>query len=204
MIAKNTVILLDDKRKTKDYLVSELKKLDTRLKLLEKLKKAVSRDGIPLKIIENTLPVLETRTNEIQEKLDSDLRLEFATIKESKTGKLSDTLDIWITDSHNNRKKAEMHSGGEKLRLDLSLRISNGELLSATKESGQLQTMLLDEYFAPLDEVGQDRIMGILDHIAHTLDLRILFVTHSKEVQEYASDRFLVEKKNTISTVTRF
>lgn len=182
----------------------QLKVSSERIRILDKLKRSVGKNGIPLKIVENTLPLLESRSSEVLEKLGSDLRLEFSTVKENKDGKLSDTLDIWVLDSQNKRKLVELHSGGEKLRLDLSLRIACCELLGATKNSEQLQTLLLDEYFGPLDESGQDKIMSILDHIAHALDLRVLFVTHSKQVQEYASSRYMFEKRLGVSSVIKY
>lgn len=151
----------------------EYKVVENEADLLKDLLRAFSRDGVPAIILSNIIPSLTDDISDILRQLtDGRLSLELST--EGKSG-----LDIIINDGISNRSYASF-SGGERLRINLALRVGLSRLLS--RRSGKkVRTLIVDEGFGALDADGITAVVDCLIRLKNEFDL-ILVVTHIPEL----------------------
>jgi DNA repair protein SbcC/Rad50 len=161
--------------------------------LHDHLRQAFSRDGIPAMIIDHALPELENDTNRLLHRLThGNCSIKFESQREKKSGGISETLDIKISDELGTRDY-EMYSGGEAFRADLALRIALSQLL-CRRAGSKLQTLIIDEGFGTQDSEGLANIVEAINEIQDEFD-KIIVVTHLEEVKEKFLARIEVQKE---------
>lgn len=167
--------------------------------LYQNLAQAVGKDGIQALLIEQALPEIEQEANALLEKLtDNQAHLTIESLRDLKSGKTKETLDIHISDATGIRPY-EMFSGGEAFRIDFALRIALSKLL-ASRAGTSLQTLIIDEGFGSQDEEGLHNIMEALykiqDHFA-----KIIVVSHLPYMKDQFPVHFVVNKTAQGSTI---
>ena len=179
-------------------LETEIADLDRRINILKILGNprdgAFSKGGIPALLIEQAVPELEAAANEVLATLsDGRMALELRTQKEASSGKgMSETLDIIVLDEIGERLY-ESYSGGERMRVDLALRVGLSKLL-AHRADARCQLMVLDETAAPLDARGQEQFVEALARIATEEELTVLCVSHLEGLKDQFPVRIEVSK----------
>jgi len=167
-------------------LAEETRETNEQLDLLRVAERAYGRDGIPVLIVENVLPQIESEANRILDLMPTakgeTLRLELHTQAEKRDGALRETLDIVVVDQFGGRP-FESYSGGEQGRLNVALRLSLSRLLT-TRRGAESRVLVLDEV-PYLDELGQEQLVDVIASLAGVYD-RVLTVNHSPNV----ADRF--------------
>ncbi len=149
---------------------------------------------IPTLIFENAIPVLEEEANRILHKITSTgMQVQFVTQKalKSKSG-LAETLDILVRDNVGERQ-LEQYSGGERGRLDLAIRMALSRLL-ATRAGAHIDTLVIDEAFAPIDPQGIHQVSESLSMITEDFPL-VLIITHDERLK-YALPTQIVVSRN--------
>jgi len=142
----------------------------------EKLIVAFGKNGIQALIIENALPEIEEEANNLLAKLTNNgTQVAMESLKDLKSGKLKETLDIKISDEMGVRDY-ELYSGGEAFRIDFSIRIALSKLL-ARRAGTKLRTLIIDEGFGTQDEEGLENIVEAIRSISNDFD-KILVITH--------------------------
>jgi len=161
-----------------------------RLKLLEK---ACGRDGVQALLIEQALPEIEERANELLERLTGgDMRVFFETQKQLKSrDALAETLDIRILDGAGERPY-DNYSGGEQFRVNFAVRLALSQLL-AKRAGARLQTLVIDEGFGSQDPNGRQRLVEAINTIQDDF-ARILVITHIDELRDAFPTRIEVTK----------
>ncbi len=140
------------------------------------------RDGVQAMLIDQALPRMEAIANDLLAAITGDrIQLQLATRRETKSGKVSETLDIRISDELGTRDYA-MFSGGEAFRIDFALRIAMSQTL-AERSGASLPTLIIDEGFGSQDREGLDRLVDVLTAIQDRFRL-ILVVTHLEELKQ--------------------
>jgi exonuclease SbcC len=92
------------------------------------LAKAFGRDGIQAMLIDQSLPRVEHTANDMLDRMTGGrIHVNLATQRQSASGKVTETLDIRISDEVGTRDY-EMYSGGEAFRVDFALRIALARL----------------------------------------------------------------------------
>lgn len=154
----------------------------------------------PILMLENAIPVLEDEANRILEKISaSGMRLHIETQKALKSkDELVDTVDIVVRDRVGERPY-EAFSGGERMRLDLALRLSLSKLI-ATRSGSKIQTLIIDEAFAPLDEDGISRMRSCLAFLEQAYPL-VLVITHDDDLRDSLGAQIVVAPGAQGSTV---
>jgi DNA repair protein SbcC/Rad50 len=148
----------------------------------DQLVKAFGQNGVPAMIIEAAIPKLEVETNRILGLIsDGRMHVQFTTQRESKTGVVSDKLDIWISDELGTRDYS-MYSGGEGFRVNFAVRVALSQFLASRAGSG-LRTLFIDEGFGSQDALGRERLIDAINRISTEFDL-ILVVTHIDELRD--------------------
>lgn len=188
-------------RLTQEHTLEEQKALLEGARALEytAIAGALSKDGIQALLIENALPEIEHEANNLLARLtDNQAHLSIESVRDLKSGKSKETLDIKISDAAGVRPY-ELFSGGEAFRIDFALRIAISKLL--TRRAGSaLQTLIIDEGFGSQDEDGLRNIMGALHSIADDF-AKIIIVSHLPAMKDEFPVHFTVSKTAEGSTI---
>ena len=201
--ARQKVTVLDDLRKRKKKLESERSELGLQIGRYKALERAFGKDGVPALLIEQALPEIEMKANEILGRLSEDsMRLHFETLTKYKDEKRKDqreTLEIQVSDGAGERDY-EMFSGGEAFRVNFAIRLALSEVL-AQRKGARLQMLVIDEGFGSQDSQGRQRLIQSINAVRNDF-AKILVITHLDELKDAFPTRIEVEKTDRGSTVT--
>jgi exonuclease SbcC len=161
--------------------------------LYKHLRTAFGKNGIPSLIIEQTLPEVEERANELLDRLtEGRMHIRLQTLRELNAGGTAETLMITITDEQGQARAYETFSGGEAFRVNFALRIALSQLL-AERSGVRIRTLVIDEGFGTQDAQGVDSMIGAIQTVQHDFD-KILVITHLDQLKEAFPVRIEVEK----------
>lgn len=159
------------------------------------LERAFGRDGVPALLIEQALPQIQQKANDLLERLsDGGMTIRFAAqaeYKDKKRDDLKETLDIQISDSSGARDY-EMYSGGEAFRINFAIRLALSEIL-AQRKGARLQTLVIDEGFGSQDALGRQRLVEAINAVRDDF-AKIFIITHLDELKDAFPNRIEVEK----------
>ena len=177
----------------------ELQKQIARHRTLER---AFGKDGVPALLIEQALPQIEDKANELLDRLsDGHMSVRFVTqteYKDKKRDDLKETLDIQISDTAGIRNY-EMYSGGEASRVNFAIRLALSKIL-AQRKGARLQTLVVDEGFGSQDSQGRQRLIEAINLVKHDF-AKIIVITHLDELKDAFPTRIEVEKTERGSTL---
>ncbi len=193
--ARQRVAVLEELRVRKKSLESERESLARRIGQYKTLERAFGKDGVPALLIEQALPEIETRANELLDRLsDGQMSVRFLTqmaYKDKSRDDLRETLEIQISDGAGVRAY-ELYSGGEAFRVNFAIRVALAELL-ARRKGARLQTLIIDEGFGSQDSQGRQRIIEAINSIRQDFR-KILVITHLDDLKDAFPARIEVEK----------
>lgn len=200
--ARQLVEVLDQQRSRKKELESQREEYASQVRQYKQLERAFSKDGVPALLIEQALPEIETKANEILSRLsDGSMSVRFITqaaYKDKKRDDLRETLEIQISDGIGQRDY-EMFSGGEAFRVNFAIRLALSEIL-AQRAGARLQTLVIDEGFGSQDTQGRQRLVEAINLVKQDF-AKILVITHIDELKDFFPNRIEVEKTGQGSTV---
>ncbi|MFA5874299.1 MAG: SMC family ATPase [Anaerolineales bacterium] len=200
--ARQKVTVLDDLRKRKKKLEVERGELGLQIGRYKALERAFGKDGVPALLIEQALPEIEMKANEILGRLSDDtMHLHFETqakFKDEKRKDLRETLEIQVSDGAGERDY-EMFSGGEAFRVNFAIRLALSEVL-AQRKGARLQMLVIDEGFGSQDTQGRQRLIQAINAVRADF-AKILVITHLDELKDVFPTRIEVEKTEGGSTV---
>ena len=201
--AQQKVAVLEDQKERRGELERSRDELTGLVKVYRQLEGAFGKDGVPALLIEQALPQIESRANQILERLSGgNMSVRFITQREYKASGREDkkeTLEIQIQDQSGVRDY-EMYSGGESFRIDFAIRLALSHIL-AQRAGARLQTLVIDEGFGSQDALGRQRLIEAINLVKDDFE-KILVITHLDEIKDSFSTRLLVEKTPRGSQVT--
>jgi exonuclease SbcC len=193
--ARQEVAVLEDlksQRIIQEARRAELARRSGQYKLLER---AFGKDGVPALLIEQALPEIESKANDLLDRLSGgNMSVRFITqapYKDQNRRDLKETLDIQISDSAGTRDY-EMYSGGEAFRVNFAIRLALSEVL-AQRAGARLQTLVIDEGFGSQDAQGRQRLIEAINLVRADF-AKILVITHIEELKDVFPSRIEVEK----------
>ncbi|MGE5462534.1 MAG: AAA family ATPase [Syntrophothermus sp.] len=193
--ARQRVEVLSTQQARKAQFTEERESLQKRIVQHKTLEKAFGKDGVPALLIEQALPQIEEKANELLDRLsDGQMSIRFVTqteYKDKKRDDLRETLDIQISDSAGIRAY-EMYSGGEAFRVNFAIRLALSEIL-AQRKGARLQTLVIDEGFGSQDTLGRQRLVEAINLVKDDF-AKILVITHLDELKDAFPTRIEVEK----------
>ncbi len=193
--AKQKVLVLDDLKSRYAGLEAERSDLMDQVAHHRQLERAFGKDGVPALLIEQALPQIETKANEILDRLTlGDMSVRFVTqaaYKDKSREDLRETLEIQISDSAGVRDY-EMFSGGEAFRVNFAVRLALSEILSQ-RAGARLQTLVIDEGFGSQDAQGRQRLVEAINLVRGDF-AKILVITHIDDLKDQFPSRIEVEK----------
>jgi exonuclease SbcC len=200
--AQQKVLVLDDLKTRRKLLESDREILAQKVGQYKQLERAFGKDGVPALLIESALPQIETKANEILERLSGgSMSVQFITQRKYKDKKREDrreTLEIQISDSAGVRDY-EMFSGGEAFRVNFAIRLALSEIL-AQRAGARLQTLVIDEGFGSQDSIGRQRLIEAINTVKADF-AKILVITHIESLKDAFPTRIEVEKTRRGSTI---
>lgn len=200
--AQQKVKVLPELRKRKNALEENRTSLSRQIINHKTLERAFGKDGVPALLIEQALPQIEEKANELLDRLSAGtMNIRFATqaeYKDKKREDMKETLDILISDGAGTRDY-EMFSGGEAFRVNFAIRLALSEIL-AQRTGARLQTLVIDEGFGSQDVQGRQRLIEAINQVKSDF-AKILIITHLEELKEAFPNRLEVEKTLRGSTV---
>ncbi len=200
--ARQLVDVLATLRERKSGYAAEREEKQQLIARHKTLERAFGKDGVPALLIEQALPQIETKANDLLDRLsDGRMSIRFATqaeYKDKKRDDLKETLDIQISDGAGLRDY-EMYSGGERFRVDFAIRLALSEVL-AQRKGARLQTLVIDEGFGSQDAQGRQRLIEAINTVRGDF-AKILVITHLDELKDAFPTRIEVEKNERGSTV---
>jgi exonuclease SbcC len=201
--AKQEVDVLDTLRARRKDIEVEREEFAAQVSQYQALERAFGKDGVPAMLIEQALPEIETKANQILDRLSAGgMNVRFVTqqqYKDSKRKDLRETLDIQISDGAGTREY-EMFSGGEAFRINFAIRLALSEVL-AQRAGARLQTLVIDEGFGSQDEAGRQRLIEAINLVRPDF-AKILVITHVEQLKDAFPTRIEVDKGARGSTVT--
>ena len=166
------------------------------------LERAFGKDGVPALLIEQALPQIEDKANELLDRLsDGQMSIRFATqieYKDKRRDDLRETLEIQISDGAGIRNY-EMYSGGEAFRVNFAIRLALSKIL-AQRKGARLQTLVIDEGFGSQDTQGRQRLIEAINMVKQDF-AKILVITHLDELKDAFPTRIEIQKTERGSTI---
>lgn len=201
--AQQKVDVLEDLKKRRLAYANQRDTLALRVGQYKQLERAFGKDGVPALLIEQALPQIEARANDILERLSNGtMRVSFVTqasYKDRRRDELRETLDIQISDGAGSRDY-ETYSGGEAFRVNFAIRLALSEVL-ARRAGARLQTLVIDEGFGSQDTQGRQRLIEAINLVKDDFAC-ILVITHIDELKDYFPVRIEVQKTPSGSRVS--
>jgi exonuclease SbcC len=200
--AQQRVDVLEVQRARRAAFEKECDELQKQIGRHRTLERAFGKDGVPALLIEQALPQIEDKANELLDRLsDGHMSVRFVTqteYKDKKRDDLKETLEIQISDTAGIRNY-EMYSGGEAFRVNFAIRLALSKIL-AQRKGARLQTLVVDEGFGSQDTQGRQRLIEAINLVKHDF-AKILVITHLDELKDAFPTRIEVEKTEHGSTV---
>jgi DNA repair protein SbcC/Rad50 len=200
--AQQRVDVLDVQRTRRMAFEKECDEIQKQIARYKTLERAFGKDGVPALLIEQALPQIEDKANELLDRLsDGHMSIRFATqteYRDKKRDDLKETLDIQISDSAGIRNY-EMYSGGEAFRVNFAIRLALSKIL-AQRKGARLQTLVIDEGFGSQDTQGRQRLIEAINLVKQDF-AKILVITHLDELKDAFPTRIEVEKTERGSTL---
>lgn len=191
---QNHLDKLAEKKKQRKELSKELEKKEEQKNVFDILHEAFGIKGIQSLLIENAVPQLEEQANSILGKLTQhQMAFEIRTQKLRINKNVTETLEIAISDSQGEVRDYESFSGGEKFRIDLSLRIALSKLLSMQTGHG-IKLLVIDEGFGTQDEDGLDAIIDSIHRITEEFE-KIVLITHLEKLKDAFEVKIAVSRQ---------
>lgn len=201
--ARQKVLVLEDLRVRSRALEAEREEKAARVSQYKQLERAFGKDGVPALLIEQALPQIEMRANEVLDRLSGgNMAVRFVTqsaYRDRRREDLRETLDIQISDSSGTRDY-ENYSGGEQFRVNFAIRLALAEVL-AQRAGARLQTLVIDEGFGSQDTAGRQRLIEAINLVQDDF-AKILVITHIDELKDAFPNRIEVEKTDHGSRVS--
>jgi DNA repair protein SbcC/Rad50 len=193
--ARQEVLVLDDLKVRRKNLEAERQDCARQVGLFRQLERSFGKDGVPALLIEQALPEIEGRANEVLEHLSGgNMAVRFVTqaaYKDKHRDDLKETLDIQISDGAGMRDY-EMFSGGEAFRVNFAIRLALSQVL-AQRAGARLQTLVIDEGFGSQDTQGRQRLIEAINLVRSNF-AKILVITHIDDLKDSFPTRIEVEK----------
>jgi exonuclease SbcC len=179
--------------------ITELSNLEKEDGLLRMAIDIYGKNGIPAFIIENTLPEIEEKANQILDIIsDGRLQVYFRVESKTKKGEFKETLDIEISNEGEVRAY-ELFSGGEKFKVDIAIRIALSYIL-ANKSGARLSMLVIDEGFGTQDKEGIIKFVECINRISNEFE-KLIVITHMDELKDYFETHMRVVKENGASKI---
>lgn len=160
------------------------------------LEDAFGKDGIPTAILKDLVPEVEDEASRILRELSNGrMNINFRFGRTTARGTQTDELVIEAEDSAG-RHPVTRFSGGERMRINLALRLGISEVIARRSGyKGKIETLIIDEGMGALDEEGRQATIEILRQLRQRFK-KIMIISHVEDVKEAFDTKIEVSKNS--------
>ena len=204
----NSVIIpreieIEEKLKNLDKLANKIKEKKKEIKIIEDSLElsqfwVKGFNRIKGSIVDDFVPFLSQRTNELIEITGMDFSVELLTMRELKSNELKQEFNIEVVDKFGRKRQIDSFSDGERKTLAICLSLAVNQYRSDNK-SMPFGFILSDEIFDGLDIVGQSAIIKVLSNI----DKQILLISHSEDLKNLFTNKLIAVKNKGVVKIER-
>ncbi|KAK3582626.1 hypothetical protein CHS0354_024180 [Potamilus streckersoni] len=159
------------------------------------LKRAFDKDGVQSFLIRESIPQLEHTTNSLLSRITNNktsIKIKTDEITKSTQPKVRHVMDIDISDESGNIRPYETFSGGERFKVDFSLRVGLSKLL-ASQRNFNIQLLVIDEGFGTQDSEGIAALIETIQTIESDF-AKIIIISHIDEVKDSFLEKITIKK----------
>lgn len=157
------------------------------------------KNGIQALIIENAIGVVEQFANDILVQMQSRFGVKFKTLRENKSGTVTETLDI-VIDDNGQERLFESYSGGEQTIVNLAIRLALSKIISSL-HGVRVESLYLDEVLAALDEFNRQEAIKVIAYLSKSFK-QVFIISHTNEVRDYIESTIHIQRHDKYSEVT--
>jgi len=177
----------------------EHKRLDNRLKLMEKAAAVYSPAGVRAHILDHVTPFLNARTaHYLSAMSDGNMTAIWSTQSITKAGDVREKFKIDV-ENMSGGKKFGLLSGGEKRKVRLACAMALQDVVAGRAEK-PIELFMADEIDDALDDAGLERLMGLLEEKARERGT-VLVISHNS-LSDWIREVTTVTKEGGVSTIT--
>ena len=160
---------------------------------LNLIKEAFGPKGIKTLVIDNLIPRLEDKINEILGQL-SDFRIRLDTQRQSADGEsMVEGLWINILNDVGEEYEYDNYSGGERLKVTIAI----SEALASLQKCS---FRIFDETFVGLDEESTEGFVAVLDQLKTNFK-QVFCISHMRQIKDVFDDSIEIVREHGISRV---
>jgi DNA repair exonuclease SbcCD ATPase subunit len=189
--AEDTLARIEEAKTQRTDIERKWKEASGKAEVHALVAKAFHRDGIPTLIVENGIPIIEERANEILARMPDNYRVKILTQRANKKGGMMDKVNIVVETNGKARPYGNL-SGGEQFRVNFALRVAIGRVLSHRSDAS-IETLILDEGWGSQDKDGVEALLESLAAVQDEFGL-ILVITHQDVVIQRFETRIEVSR----------
>ena len=187
---ENVLEEIKEKKENLMKIEEDMKDKEDKKHIYALLEHIFSRKGIPTQILKNLIQMVEKEAQKILEELTNGrmtLYLNFEQRGDEEVIKLKVFSD-------GNLRQLKTFSGGERIRINLALRLGISETLAKLKGlHGRLDFLIIDEGFGFLDQQGRETLTEILKKLSERFK-QIFVITHIEDIKEDFDTKLKVYK----------
>jgi len=224
---KNQISNIKEESKKIPDLEESLQELKEELQQYQFLQFAFGKDGIKSFQFESAFEEIEIQVNKILDKLETDMSLEFSSVKELNDWEKNCPVCGCLFESRQKqcpecscergkRKKDELSmrfyngesemeftqaSGGLKVILSLAIRLAISNL-KRNKSGSKVDFVILDEIFSNLDSINQELVLKLIKKVMlKNLGIKQIFIiSHRSEISTSFENIIKIKKYDSYST----
>ena len=161
----------------------QVNQIKSQINKLNKLSEIYSDRGVKTQALNQIIPFLNNHLAKALDILTNELQVQITSQTQTKTGKISNKIDLSVNTPKGRKLYSEL-SSGEKRRVGIALNISFMEYLQTQIGSN---LVILDELFDNLDPSGINEVVELLSKIS-SKDMVVLVISHNSDLKY--SDEF--------------
>lgn len=198
---------LEDQVKRSEQAKERIKQLDTdlgtistKLEVYRFWEKAFGKYGIPIRVLDNFLPMVQERTNQYLGELNSVFRVALETkVPRKKEDGFKEKMEILIKNTVTGSNfTLRSNSRGEVKAIATVLFLAFNSIVR-DREGFDFNVLLLDEVFDGLDRVSRGMVFNLISRLT---GFQILATSHYQDVNDKFHSKLLCTKERGATVVT--
>lgn len=159
-------------------IVDEEDRLVLRRDVMDVLTRAYHRDGVPTLLLEQIIPAIEDEANAALARMPGEFRIRLVTQVQSGSGSVQEKLRIVVDPGTGRERAYKLLSGGQRLRVDLALRLAVSSLLG-----NRFETFWLDEPSGNQDQADREALIELIAVLQQRFGL-VIVASHQEDIAE--------------------
>jgi len=153
----------------------ELNKIKTDIEILKFWKNAFSSTGIKAVLLDESIPIINSRASELSEMTDN-LRVRFSSQSQLKSGEMRNKFSVNCIHTEHLTDSRDCFSGGEGRLIDIITLLSLRHLLEHMTNT-HFNIIIMDEILDALDPKNVDIVINMLNTLSN--DYIVLLISHT-------------------------